>query len=95
MSRIGKKPVPLPAGVTATIAGTTVTVKGPKGSLSRTLPAEMLVTLAGMMRLGRLEQFSKASTPMRMTPLGIVTLVRLVQRENAEKVMLVTPFGIT
>jgi large subunit ribosomal protein L6 len=34
MSRIGKKPVPLPAGVTATISGQTIEVKGPKGSLS-------------------------------------------------------------
>ena len=34
MSRIGKKPVPLPAGVTATVSGQTVEVKGPKGTLS-------------------------------------------------------------
>jgi large subunit ribosomal protein L6 len=34
MSRIGKKPVPLPSGVTATISGQTVEVKGPKGTLS-------------------------------------------------------------
>ena len=34
MSRIGKKPVPLPKGVTASIAGQTVKVKGPKGELS-------------------------------------------------------------
>ena len=34
MSRIGKKPVPLPAGVTATIDGQRVDVKGPKGTLS-------------------------------------------------------------
>ncbi len=34
MSRIGKKPVPLPAGVTATIDGQTVSVKGPKGTLA-------------------------------------------------------------
>ena len=33
MSRIGKKPVPLPAGVSATISGQTVEVKGPKGTL--------------------------------------------------------------
>jgi large subunit ribosomal protein L6 len=33
MSRIGKKPVPLPAGVTATVDGQTVKVKGPKGAL--------------------------------------------------------------
>jgi large subunit ribosomal protein L6 len=34
MSRIGKKPVPLPAGVTANISGQTIEVKGPKGNLS-------------------------------------------------------------
>jgi large subunit ribosomal protein L6 len=34
MSRIGKKPVPLPAGVSATISGQTIEVKGPKGTLS-------------------------------------------------------------
>ena len=34
MSRIGKKPVPVPAGVTATIEDGTLSVKGPKGTLS-------------------------------------------------------------
>jgi large subunit ribosomal protein L6 len=34
MSRIGKRPVPLPAGVTATSEGGTLSVKGPKGTLS-------------------------------------------------------------
>ncbi|NVK34397.1 MAG: 50S ribosomal protein L6 [Rhodobacteraceae bacterium] len=34
MSRIGKKPVPVPSGVTATINGQTISVKGPKGELS-------------------------------------------------------------
>jgi large subunit ribosomal protein L6 len=34
MSRIGKRPVPVPAGVTATTEGQTLTVKGPKGTLS-------------------------------------------------------------
>ena len=33
MSRIGKKPVVVPAGVTVQVAGQTVTVKGPKGEL--------------------------------------------------------------
>ena len=33
MSRIGKKPVPVPAGVTATVEGQKVSVKGPKGEL--------------------------------------------------------------
>ena len=35
MSRIGKMPVAIPAGVTVTIAGNVVTVKGPKGELKR------------------------------------------------------------
>ena len=37
MSRIGKKPVPMPSGVSAEVAGQTLTVKGPKGSLSMPL----------------------------------------------------------
>jgi large subunit ribosomal protein L6 len=37
MSRIGKKPVPIPAGVEVKVDGQTVTVKGPKGSLSQVL----------------------------------------------------------
>jgi large subunit ribosomal protein L6 len=38
MSRIGKKPIPVPAGVDVKIDGSTVTVKGPKGELSRQVP---------------------------------------------------------
>jgi large subunit ribosomal protein L6 len=38
MSRIGNTPVTVPSGVEVTIAGSTVTVKGPKGLLSRELP---------------------------------------------------------
>ena len=45
MSRIGKKPVALPQGVSVTLDGSQITVKGPKGSLTRVLPADMLVKL--------------------------------------------------
>jgi large subunit ribosomal protein L6 len=38
MSRIGKKPIPIPDKVTVTIDGQTITVKGSKGELKRTLP---------------------------------------------------------
>jgi len=41
MSRIGKKPVALPKGVTAAVDGKTVKVKGPKGELKVTLVAEV------------------------------------------------------
>jgi large subunit ribosomal protein L6 len=45
MSRIGKKPVPLPKGVTATVQGRALTVKGPKGELSRTFHADMTLAV--------------------------------------------------
>ena len=45
MSRIGKRPVPLPQGVTASIDGRTVTVKGPKGEISRSVHPELSVAL--------------------------------------------------
>ena len=41
MSRIGKKPVPIPAGVTATIEGKTLSVKGAKGTLTLNLADEV------------------------------------------------------
>ncbi len=47
MSRIGKKSVPVPAGVTATLDGQTVTVKGPKGQLAWTVPDEIEVRQEG------------------------------------------------
>ncbi len=47
MSRIGKKPVPLPSGVKADVAGRTVTVSGPKGSLSWSVPAPIDVGVDG------------------------------------------------
>jgi len=46
MSRIGRKPVTVPKGVTLDLDGNTVAVKGPKGELRRTLHPEMKVALA-------------------------------------------------
>ncbi len=45
MSRIGKKPVSVPAGVTASIDGRVLNVKGPKGTLSLNLREEISYTL--------------------------------------------------
>ncbi len=48
MSRIGRMPIAIPAGVTVTMAENNhVTVKGPKGTLERTLPIEMEVKVEG------------------------------------------------
>ena len=43
MSRIGKAPIAVPGGVDVSIAGSDVTVKGPKGTLSRTVPGAITV----------------------------------------------------
>ena len=45
MSRIGKKAVPIPSGVTASIEGQTVKMKGPKGALQFVVPDEIVVTM--------------------------------------------------
>jgi len=47
MSRIGKRPIPVPAGVTVTIKGSSVAVKGPKGELSRVLPTDIVIAQEG------------------------------------------------
>jgi len=44
MSRIGKAPVAVPSGVEVTVTAGTITVKGPKGTLSREIPGDIEVT---------------------------------------------------
>jgi len=46
MSRIGKKPVALPKGVDATLSGQTISVKGPKGTLTFTATDDVTITIA-------------------------------------------------
>jgi large subunit ribosomal protein L6 len=46
MSRIGRMPIIVPAGVTVQVDGNRVSVKGPKGELSRTIPQEMILDIA-------------------------------------------------
>ena len=45
MSRTGKKPVAFPAGVTASIEGAVLSVKGPKGTLTLPMQSEVLYEL--------------------------------------------------
>ncbi|MBQ3518776.1 MAG: 50S ribosomal protein L6 [Clostridia bacterium] len=54
MSRIGRKPITVPAGVDVTIDGNAVTVKGPKGTLSGTFNSNMSIELdAGVITVSR------------------------------------------
>ncbi|HWJ98331.1 MAG TPA: 50S ribosomal protein L6 [Acidimicrobiales bacterium] len=47
MSRIGKAPIPVPSGVDVTVADRTITVKGPKGTLDRTIPGTITIRQEG------------------------------------------------
>jgi large subunit ribosomal protein L6 len=76
MSRIGRNPVPVPAGVTATVAGQTVKVKGPKGELSFTCPEQIAVekTADGIAVKPR-EESKRAQAMWGMSRTQIVNLV--------------------
>jgi large subunit ribosomal protein L6 len=47
MSRVGKKPIPVPSSVTVTIDGSDVSVKGPQGELQRSLPPDIRLVQDG------------------------------------------------
>jgi large subunit ribosomal protein L6 len=47
MSRVGKKPIPIPKGVKITLTPEEVVVKGPKGELKRAIPAQLTVSVDG------------------------------------------------
>ena len=54
MSRIGRLPIPVPAGVDISVEGATVSVKGPKGSLSREIAPQLtIVREDGTLRVER------------------------------------------
>jgi large subunit ribosomal protein L6 len=54
MSRVGKQPIPIPDGVTATVDGPRVTVKGPKGEMSGSFDPELKIELEdGELRVSR------------------------------------------
>ncbi len=47
MSRIGRAPITVPAGVEVTVNGSTVTAKGPKGTLTKTMHSNMAIAMDG------------------------------------------------
>lgn len=54
MSRVGRKPIPIPAGVTATVEGGVIRVTGPKGELTQPIRPEITVSIAdGEIRVTR------------------------------------------
>jgi large subunit ribosomal protein L6 len=85
MSRIGKKPVAMPAGVSANVEGQTLTVKGPKGTLS-------------MQLLDDLVKYDVAEDEIRVTPVTDAQRNRAawgMQRTNVQNLVTGVTEGFT
>ena len=81
MSRIGKKPVQLPQGVTATVDGQTVTAKGPKGELKFVVNDEVLVKMEnGEIAVQPRDQTKVARSKWGMSRTQIVNIVEGVKQ---------------
>ena len=76
MSRIGKKPVPVPSGVTATVAGQKVSMKGPKGELSFTVPEQLKVANTdGGVEVSMVEDTKQARSMWGMSRTQVMNLI--------------------
>ena len=81
MSRIGKRPVPIPKGVTLSIDGQTVKVKGPKGELSRTIHAEMKIAMEeGVLTVSRPSEETRHKALHGLTRTLIANMVEGVEK---------------
>ena len=89
MSRIAKSPVELPAGVTATVAGAAVTIKGAKGSLSLPLSAGVSVVQTEKKLEIKFSDPGQARTRAGATRAHLANMVRGVTRGYERKLELV------
>ena len=93
MSRIGKKPVQLPQGVTASVDGQTVTAKGPKGELKFVVNDEVLVKMeGGEIAVQPRDQSKVARSKWGMSRTQIVNILQGV-KEGFEKKLEITGVG--
>jgi large subunit ribosomal protein L6 len=77
MSRIGKKAVAVPSGVTVTIEGQTVTVKGPKGQLAWTVAEEIEVKQeGGELTLSKREETTRAQAMWGLSRTLVANMVQ-------------------
>ena len=90
MSRIGKMPIAVPAGVDVTIDGSTVTVKGPKGQLVRTFSDILTITLSdGVLTVTRPDDSREAKSLHGLTRTLLSHMVEGVSTCFSKKLQLV------
>ena len=81
MSRVGKKPVPVPSGVTATVDGQMVKMKGTKGELSFVVPEEVTVALEdGAVAVNPRDESKTARAKWGMSRAQVANLVEGVSK---------------
>ena len=81
MSRVGKKPVPVPSGVTATVDGQTVKMKGSKGELSFVVPDEVTVAMEnGAVQVNPRDESKTARAKWGMSRAQVANLVEGVSK---------------
>ena len=77
MSRIGKKPVPVPAGVTVNLAGSNVAVKGPKGELNFVLTDQVIAMMdAGAVKVDPKDKSKLARSAWGMSRTMIANMIK-------------------
>ena len=90
MSRIGKMPIAIPAGVEVTIDGATVTVKGPKGQLTRTFADMLTISLNdGVLTVERPDDSREAKSLHGLTRTLLHNMVEGVSTGFSKKLQLV------
>jgi large subunit ribosomal protein L6 len=93
MSRIGKKPVSVPQGVTASVDGQTVTAKGPKGELKFVVNDEVLVKMEdGSIAVDPRDQSKVARSKWGMSRTQIANILSGV-KDGFEKKLEITGVG--
>ena len=86
MSRVGKKPVPVPSGVTATVDGQTVKMKGSKGELSFVAPEEVTVAMEnGAVQVNPRDDSKTARAKWGMSRAQVANLVEGVTKGFEKK----------
>ena len=94
MSRIGKQPITVPAGVDVAIDGTTVTAKGPKGELTRTFPVLVTITQDGnIITVDRVNDSRDAKSCHGLVRTLIANMVEGVSTGFSKKLQLVGEIG--
>ena len=90
MSRIGKMPITVPAGVTVTIDGTSVTAKGPKGELSRTFrPFVTIEQDGGTITVNRIDDSRDAKAQHGLVRTLIANMIEGVSTGFSKKLQLI------